>query len=186
MHAVHPIGSELGKPADMISAVRVSLVLCAAIYFSIGIFGYLLFGDSTMPDILVNFDRNSGSAIGALLNDTVRLSYALHLMLVFPLLNFSLRATIQELLYPKKPFLATHTVRFLSITIFLLVFSYFAAIAIPNIWYFFQFLGSTSAVCLAFIFPAAITLRYCSPQKNGRLFLVIDILSFPVFNHSFA
>ena len=160
MHAVHPIGSELGKPSDMISAVRVSLVLCAVIYSSIGIFGYLLFGDSIMPDILVNFDQNSGSAMGALLNDTVRLSYALHLMLVFPLLNFSLRANVDELLFPKRPLLATATPRFMSITVILLVFSYFAAIAIPNIWYFFQFMGSTSAVCLAFIFPAAITLRY--------------------------
>ncbi|KAK9283255.1 hypothetical protein L1049_011491 [Liquidambar formosana] len=156
---VHPIGFELGKPSDMIPAVRISLVLCAIIYFAIGIFGYLLFGDSIMADILINFDKNSGTAIGLLLNDTVRLSYALHLMLVFPLLNFPLRANINELLFPKKPLLATENTRFLSLTFVLLVFSYLAAIAIPNIWYFFQFVGSTSAVCLAFIFPGAIVLR---------------------------
>ncbi|XP_062156876.1 amino acid transporter AVT6C [Alnus glutinosa] len=156
---VHPIGFELGKSSDMMKAVRISLVLCAAIYFAIGLFGYLLFGDSLMSDILVNFDRNSGSAIGSLLNDIVRLSYALHVMLVFPLLNFSLRANIDEFLFPKKPLLATDTRRFLSLTLVLLVISYLAAIAIPNIWYFFQFLGSTSAVCLAFIFPGAVALR---------------------------
>lgn len=177
---VHPIGSELGKPSDMISAVRVSLVLCAVIYSSIGIFGYLLFGDSIMPDILVNFDQNSGSAMGALLNDTVRLSYALHLMLVFPLLNFSLRANVDELLFPKRPLLATATPRFMSITVILLVFSYFAAIAIPNIWYFFQFMGSTSAVCLAFIFPAAITLRDVhgiSTRKDRVIATIMIILA---------
>ncbi|KAL6123498.1 hypothetical protein ACLB2K_076020 [Fragaria x ananassa] len=156
---VHPIGFELGKPSDMILAVQISLVLCAAIYFTIGLFGYLLFGDSITTDILVNFDRSSDSAMGALLNDVVRLSYAIHLMLVFPLLNFSLRANLDEFLFPKRQLLATDTRRFMSLTTGLLVFSYLAAIAFPNIWYLFQFLGSTSAVCLAFIFPGAIVLR---------------------------
>lgn len=172
MHAVHPIGFELGKPSDMTTAVRISLVLCSVIYFSSGLFGYLLFGDSIMPDILINFDQNSGSAFGLLLNNIVRLSYALHIMLVFPLLNFSLRANIDELFFPKKPLLATDTKRFMSLTIVLLAISYLAAIAIPNIWYFFQFMGSTSALCLAFIFPGAIAIRYSlislslSPQKE--------------------
>ncbi|TYG65690.1 hypothetical protein ES288_D06G206400v1 [Gossypium darwinii] len=141
------------------NAVRISMVLCAAIYFAIGLFGYLLFGDSIMADILVNFDQNSGSTIGSVLNDIVRLSYALHLMLVFPLLNFSLRANMDEFLFPIKTLLAKDNTRFWSLTLVILAFCYLAAIAIPNIWYFFQFMGSTSAVSLAFIFPGAIALR---------------------------
>ncbi|KAJ7959572.1 Amino acid transporter protein [Quillaja saponaria] len=156
---VHPIGFELTKPSDMTTAVRIALILCAAIYSAMGLFGYLLFGDSIQSDILVNFDQGSGSAIGSLLNDVVRLSYTFHIMLVFPLLNFSLRANIDEFLFPKKPLLATDNRRFLCLTIVLLFFSYLVAIAVPNIWYFFQFLGSTTAVCLAFIFPGAIALR---------------------------
>ncbi|KAG5053084.1 hypothetical protein GLYMA_02G260200v4 [Glycine max] len=39
--------------------------------------------------------------------------------------------------------------------------TYLLAVAIPNIWYFFQFLGSITIVCFLFIFPAAIVLRYC-------------------------
>ncbi|KAE9465138.1 hypothetical protein C3L33_02952, partial [Rhododendron williamsianum] len=130
---VHPIAMELGKPADMAVAVKISLILCAAIYFAVGIFGYILFGDSLMADMLVNFDQNSYSAVGSLLNDVVRLSYALHLMLVFPLLNFSLRANIDEFLFPKKPPLATDKRRFVALTLILLVCSYLAAVAIPNI-----------------------------------------------------
>ncbi|KAI7990589.1 Amino acid transporter AVT6C [Camellia lanceoleosa] len=138
---VHPIGTELEKPSDMTTAVRISLLICSVIYSSIGIFGYLLFGDSIMSDILVNFDQNSDSSVGPLLNDIVRLSYALHLMLVFPLLNFSLRANLDELIFPKKPPLAADTKRFLCITFTILIFSYLAAIAIPNIWYFFSVHG---------------------------------------------
>ncbi|KAI3987215.1 hypothetical protein MKX01_031699 [Papaver californicum] len=157
---VHPIGNELNKSSDMVSAVRISLVLCAAIYITVGFFGYLLFGDTVLPDILANFDQNFGSKAGSVLNDTVRLSYALHLVLVFPLLNFALRINIDGLIFPKSwPLLASHNIRYLSLTFFLLAVIYIAAIAIPNIWYFFQFMGSTTALCLAFIFPGAIVLR---------------------------
>lgn len=150
----------MGRPATMISAVRIALVLCATIYCTIGIFGYLLFGDSTMDDILVNFDQSSGSSISSFLNDIIRLSYAFHLVLVFPLLNFSLRTNIDEFLFSKKPALAVANTRFVLLSLALLVLSYTLAIAIPSIWYLFQFMGSTSAVCLAFIFPGAVALRY--------------------------
>lgn len=175
---VHPISFELGSSSNMISAVRISLVVCSAIYFSIGIFGYLLFGDSTMDDILVNFDRTSDTAVGALLNDMVRLSYALHLMLVYPLLNFSLRGNIDEFLFPKKPHLSKDTTRFVSLTIILLAFTYIAAIAIPNIWYVFQFMGSTSAVSLAFICPGAIVLRnvYDIATRRDKIIAAVMII----------
>uniref|UniRef100_M8D0L3 Amino acid transporter transmembrane domain-containing protein n=1 Tax=Aegilops tauschii TaxID=37682 RepID=M8D0L3_AEGTA len=88
---VHPIRAELSKTSDMKSAVRISLVLCAAIYAAVGFFGFLLFGDATMPDVLANFDRSSGSGVPQALNDAARLSYALHLVLVFPLPLLSLR-----------------------------------------------------------------------------------------------
>ncbi|KAI5433987.1 amino acid transporter AVT6C [Lathyrus oleraceus] len=158
---VHPIRAELVKPTDMSSAVRISLLISVAIYFAIGFFGYLLFGDSIMPDVLVNFDQNSDSSFGRWLDNIIRLSYALHLALVFPIMNYSLRANIDELLFSKKnkPPLALDTPRFVSLTLVLFAFIYLVAVAIPNVWYFFQFLGSTTVVCLSFIFPAAIILR---------------------------
>ncbi|CAM8955406.1 unnamed protein product [Rhodiola kirilowii] len=175
---VHPIRFELEKHTDMTKAVRISLIICAIIYFTIGISGYLLFGESLMADILVNFDRSSDSAMGALLNDVVRLSYALHLMLVFPLLNYSLRFNIDELLFPNKTLLVIDNCRFVSLTIALLALSYSASIAIPNIWYFFQFIGSTAAVCLAFIFPGAIVLRDKQgiATRKDRIVAVVMIL----------
>jgi amino acid permease len=177
---VHPIGFELANPSDMKTAVRLAIMFCAFIYFTIGLFGYLLFGDSTQSDILINFDQSSDSTVGSLCNSLIRVSYALHIMLVFPILNFSLRANIDELLFPKKPLLATDNKRFVIITLLLLVFSYLAAIAIPDIWYFFQFLGSTTALCLAFIFPGTIALRDAlgiSTRKDKIIALVMIILA---------
>ncbi|CAN4087453.1 unnamed protein product [Withania somnifera] len=163
----------------MSSAVKISLVLCAAIYFSIGIFGYLLFGDSIMADILVNFDKSSGiSAISSMLSDVVRLSYAFHLMLVFPLLNYSLRANLDELLFPKRAFLATDSKRFVCLSLVLLALSYIAAIFIPSIWYIFQFTGTTTGVCIAFIFPGTIALRdvHGISSRKDKIIAVIMIV----------
>ncbi|XP_057430313.1 amino acid transporter AVT6C-like [Lotus japonicus] len=175
---VHPIGFELAKASDMTLAVRLALMLCAVIYFVIGLFGYLLFGDSTQSDILINFDQSADSAVGSFLNSLIRVSYALHIMLVFPLVNFSLRANLDEILFPKKPLLATDNKRFVILTLVVLAFSYLASIAIPDIWYFFQFLGSSSAVCLAFIFPGMIVLRdaYCISTRRDKIVALVMII----------
>ena len=158
-NAVHPIRAELSKTSDMKAAVRISLVLCSAIYAAVGFFGFLLFGDATMPDVLANFDRSSGSGVPQALNDAARLSYALHLVLVFPLLHYSLRVNVDELLFPGRRPLATYTRRFLALTAALMATVYALAIAIPSIWTLFQYTGSTFAVCISLIFPGAIVLR---------------------------
>uniref|UniRef100_A0A803M424 Amino acid transporter transmembrane domain-containing protein n=1 Tax=Chenopodium quinoa TaxID=63459 RepID=A0A803M424_CHEQI len=156
----HPIRAELGEPSDMRVAIRISLVICAFFYFCIGFFGYLLFGDSIDADMLVNFDQiGHGTMIGLVINAIVRLSYAVHLMLVFPLINFCLRANLDELFFPDKPDLAKDTPRFICLTSIPLVLAYLVAIAIPSIWYCFQILGSTTVVFLILIFPSSIILR---------------------------
>ncbi|KAH1211806.1 Amino acid transporter AVT6C [Glycine max] len=170
---VHPIRAELIKVEHMGLAARISLIICVAIYFAIGFFGYLLFGDSIMPDVLVNFDQNSHTSTGRLLNAIVRLSYALHLALVFPIMNYSLRANIDELIFSNKnkPPLASDTPRFVSLTLTLLALTYLVAVAIPNIWYFFQFLGSTTIVSTSFIFPAAIVLSRRSQHHESEFYM---------------
>ncbi|TKY56928.1 putative sodium-coupled neutral amino acid transporter 10 [Spatholobus suberectus] len=179
---VHPIRAGLGKAAHMGLATRISLIICVAIYFAIGFSGYLLFGDSIMPDVLVNFDQNSNTSSGQLLNDIVRLTYALHLALVFPIMNYCLRANVDELIFSNKnksP-LALDTPRFVSLTLTLLALTYLVAVAIPNIWYFFQFLGSTTIVCLSFIFPASIVLRDMhgiSKTKDQVMAIVVIVLA---------
>uniref|UniRef100_A0A0E0JQG8 Amino acid transporter transmembrane domain-containing protein n=1 Tax=Oryza punctata TaxID=4537 RepID=A0A0E0JQG8_ORYPU len=146
---VHPIRAELRKTSDMKAAVRISLVLCSAIYAAVGFFGFLLFGDATMADMLANFDRSSGAGVPQSLNDAARLSYALHLVLVFPLLHFSLRVNVDELLFPGRRPLATDTRRFVALTAVLMAVLYALAIAIPSIWTLFEYSGSTFAVCIS-------------------------------------
>lgn len=110
--------------------------------------------------MLVNFDHSFDSSFGFLVNDIVRVSYAVHLMLVFPVIHFTLRANVDELMFPNKVLLATDRMRFVSLTCVLLAFVYIVAVIVPNIWYFFQFMGSTTVACIVFVFPGAIVLRY--------------------------
>ncbi|GAB2288194.1 hypothetical protein Dimus_022535 [Dionaea muscipula] len=173
---VHPIRAELRDPSDIRLAIRISLAICAIFYFTIGLFGYLLFGDSIMADILVNFDQHAHTTTSVVVNDIVRLSYAFHLMLVFPIINYPLRANLDELLFPSKPVLATDTARFLWLTCALLVITYVIAIAIPDIWYCFQFLGSTTVLCLTLVFPALILLRDIHEKSSTQDRIVAVLL----------
>jgi solute carrier family 38 (sodium-coupled neutral amino acid transporter), member 2 len=82
--AVLPIYKELKDSSQITPIVRTSLLLCSVVYVTTSFFGFLLFGDSTLDDVLANFDTDLGIPYSSIFNDAVRVSYVLHLMLVFP------------------------------------------------------------------------------------------------------
>lgn len=139
--------------------MRTSLALCSSVYIMTSIFGFLLFGDGTLDDVLANFDTNLGIPYSNILNDAVRVSYAAHLMLVFPVVFFPLRLNLDGLFFPSSRALVLDNKRFTLISMGLISVIFLGANFIPSIWDAFQFTGATAAVCLGFIFPAAITLR---------------------------
>jgi len=156
---VHSIDNELEDSAQIKPVVRTALALCSTVYIMTSIFGFLLFGDATLDDVLANFDMDLGIPYSSLLNDAVRVSYAAHLMLVFPIVFFPLRLNLDGLLFPSaRPFHQAN-MRFALLTIGLITTIFSGANFIPSIWDAFQFTGATAAVCLGFIFPASITLR---------------------------
>ncbi|KAL0919172.1 hypothetical protein M5K25_011248 [Dendrobium thyrsiflorum] len=156
---VHSIDNELEDSSQIKPIVRTSLALCSTVYIATSFFGYLLFGESTLHDVLANFDENLGIPYSSVFSDVVRVSYALHLMLVFPMIFHALRLNLDGLLFPKARPLSTDNCRFTVISVALLSLIFLAANFIPSIWDAFQFTGATAAVCIGFIFPAAMTLR---------------------------
>lgn len=159
--AVHPIENELKDPMQMKSIVRSSLTLCSSVYVATSFFGFLLFGDQTLDDVLANFDGDLGIPYSMMLNDIVRMSYGIHLMLVFPIVFFSLRFNLDGLLFPyaKIPINFDNR-RFYSVTAALMGLIFLGANFVPSIWDAFQFTGATAATSVGFIFPSAIALRY--------------------------
>ncbi|KAJ4884786.1 Transmembrane amino acid transporter family protein [Raphanus sativus] len=158
---VQPIYNELeGRtPAKMNRVGRITTAVCVVVYASTAVSGYLLFGKDTESDILTNFDRDLGIRFSSAVNYVVRVGYVLHLVLVFPVIHFSLRETVDTLLFEGSPPLCESKKRSLGLTVVLLALIYIGSTMIPNIWTAFKFTGATSAVSLGFTFPALIALR---------------------------
>jgi solute carrier family 38 (sodium-coupled neutral amino acid transporter), member 2 len=156
---VHSIDNELEDRTQIKPIVRTSLVLCSSVYIATSFFAYLLFGEGTLDDVLANFDANLGIPFSSVFDDIVRVSYAAHVMLVFPIVFFALRLNLDGLLFPTSRHISRDNKRFAIITISLLTVIYLAAILIPSIWDAFQFTGATAAVLIGFIFPAMVILR---------------------------
>ncbi|KAK6912258.1 Amino acid transporter, transmembrane domain [Dillenia turbinata] len=158
---VPPIYNELkGRSPEKMNRVgRITTVVCVVIYAFTAISGYLLFGRGTEADILTNFDQNLGIRFSSTLNYIVRVGYILHLILVFPVVHFSLRQTVDALVFEKSAPLTESRKRCLLLTVVLLGLIYFGSTMIPNIWTAFKFTGATTALFLGFIFPALIALK---------------------------
>ncbi|KAL5558713.1 hypothetical protein UlMin_034924 [Ulmus minor] len=177
-HNIHPIKNELKDTTQMKSITRTSLALCSSVYIATSFFSVLLFGDQTLDDVLANFDGNLGIPYGSLLNDVVRVSYGIHLMLVFPIVFFSLRLNIDGLLFPRTIPIAFDNKRFFTVTAALMGFIFLGANYVPSIWDAFQFTGATATISVGFIFPAGLALRdtHGIVTKNEKLLSWIMIL----------
>lgn len=158
---VHTIRNELQDPSQISAVVKSSLAICSTIYVMTGLFGFLLFGDSTASDVLSNFDSDLGVPYSSVLNALVRLSYAAHIVLVFPVVFYALRLNFYGLVYNSAIPLTSDTRRyaFAIITLSLILVILLGAIFIPSIWVAFQFTGATAGALILFIFPASIALR---------------------------
>ncbi|KAL0867416.1 hypothetical protein Bca101_046534 [Brassica carinata] len=169
---VQPIYNELEgrSPHKMNRVGRITTAICVVVYASTAISGYLLFGLATEADILTNFDQDLGIRFSSAVNYVVRIGYILHLVLVFPVIHFSLRETVNTLLFEGSPPLSESKKRSLGLTLVLLALIYIGSTMIPNIWTAFKFTGATSAVSLGFTFPALIALRL-GKQSNSLSFV---------------
>jgi sodium-coupled neutral amino acid transporter 2 len=175
---VHSIDNELEDTTQIKAVVRTSLALCSSVYVMTSLFGFLLFGDGTLDDVLANFDRNLGIPYSSVLNDAVRVSYAAHLMLVFPVVFFPLRLNLDGLLFPSARALVLDNMRFALTSIGLICVIFLGANFIPSIWDAFQFTGATAAVLIGFILPAAVTLgdRYGIATKKDKILCIFMVI----------
>ncbi|KAK9924814.1 hypothetical protein M0R45_033163 [Rubus argutus] len=184
---VHAIQNELGDSSQIQAVVRSSLSLCAVVYVMTGIFGFLLFGESTISDLLSNFDTDLGIPYSSLLNDIVRISYAGHVILVFPTVFLPLRLNLDGLLFPTARPLALDKKRFVLESMGLLFISLVGAIFIPSIWVAFEFSGATMGGLLAFVFPASITLKdsLCIATTKDKI-VSVSMIVLAVFSNLVA
>ena len=167
--SVQPIYNELEgrSPQKMNLVGRITTLVCVVVYALTAISGYLLFGEGTESDVLTNFDKDLGIRFSYALNYIIRVGYILHLVLVFPVVHFSLRQAVDALVFAGSAPLIESRKRSLVLTAVLLLLIYFGSTMIPNIWTVFKFTGATTAVSLGFIFPPLVALRLS--QLGGGL-----------------
>ncbi|KAL8161875.1 hypothetical protein V2J09_013364 [Rumex salicifolius] len=180
---VHAIRNELEQPSKMHSVVKSSLAFCATVYVTIGLFGFLLFGDSTASDLLSNFDTSLGIRYSSVFNDIVRVSYTAHIILVFPVVFYPLRVNFDGLVFPSaRPFVEDR-LRFRLITLGLITVIVLGALFIPSIWVAFEFTGATAGALILFIFPASIVLkdRYGIAKPKDKVLAVL-LIAIAVFS----
>ncbi|XP_021888830.1 amino acid transporter AVT6A-like [Carica papaya] len=170
-HNIHPIQNELKDPSQMKSIVGASLTLCSTVYIATSFFGVLLFGEHTLDDVLANFDGDLGIPYSSVLDDVVRVSYGIHLMLVFPIVFYSLRLNVDGLLFPYAIPISFDNRRFMSVTAALMCFIFAGATFVPSIWDAFQFTGATAAISVGYLFPATLALKdiHGIATKNDRI-----------------
>lgn len=181
-HCVHPVLNELDMRCDPQTVVRTSLVLCTTIYVGTSLFGYLLFGDDTLSDVLSNFDVDLGVPYSNVISDIIRVGYVIHLIFVFPLLHFALRLNLDGLMFPGAAALHHDTQRFMLLTVCTMTFSLVAACFIPDIWDVFQITGSTSGILMCFVFPPSLVLRdfydiSTKGERCGAWFMLVVALA---------
>ncbi|WZZ04873.1 amino acid transporter AVT6B-like [Brassica napus] len=184
---VHNIQNELQDSTQIKPVVRSSLIMSSSVYIVTSLFGYLLFGEYTHEDVLKNFDTHLKIPYGPVLSDVVRVSYAAHLMLVFPIIFYPLRVNVDGLFFPTAPSLTTSNLRFRSITAGLIAVIFVGANFIPSIWDAFQLIGATASVCIGFIFPAAVILkdRHNRATKMDKT-IAIFVIVLAVFSNAIA
>lgn len=170
---LQPIYNELEgrSPQKMNTVGRITTIICVLVYVSTATSGYLLFGKDTESDVLTNFDKPLGIRFSSALNYIVRVGYILHLVLVFPVIHFSLRQTVDALVFEGSAPLLESRKRSLALTIVLLALIYVGSTMIPNIWTAFKFTGATTAVSLGFIFPSLVAL---SLGRKGEFLSRVD------------
>ena len=154
---VHPIFAEMAAPSErrMRRVVSTALLLCTSVYWLVGLSAYLLFTDRTQDDVLMNFGRDLDMARGEVwVERAVKIGYLGSLSCTFPLIQFSLRQSLFDLLAWGDA--REQPMRFYAITTLLLALEYLLAMLVPNISVAFSVLGSTVAVLIGFILPALV------------------------------
>ncbi|EFN60084.1 hypothetical protein CHLNCDRAFT_133392 [Chlorella variabilis] len=182
---VHPIAHSLERFSNrrMMMVIRRALIVCTLVFTLVAGGGYILFGSSTLANILNNLTPDSlapvvGQAMGSVLSFANRLGYCISLMVrislmaTFAMLNWALRETVTKLLF-HKPVLPGPGFHALSYA--LLAVIYLVAILVPSVWTAMSVTGATAATFIAFILPGFLILRVAS--RTHRLSATSRVLA---------
>ncbi|KAJ2944201.1 hypothetical protein O0L34_g18179 [Tuta absoluta] len=145
--------------------------ICTAVYFTLGLFGYIAFCSHTVSGNILM------SLAPTMANDVIRLGFVMSVAFSFPLIIFPCRASLYSLLY-KKAHVTHHDhmmnqsipeSSFRGITVGIIAVALFVSLLIPNIELVLGLVGSTIGVLVCVIFPAAAFINVTLKNTNERI-----------------
>uniref|UniRef100_A0A8C4Q0M5 Solute carrier family 38 member 3b n=1 Tax=Eptatretus burgeri TaxID=7764 RepID=A0A8C4Q0M5_EPTBU len=156
---VLPIYTELTNPTKerMQSVANLSVFSMFFMYLLTAIFGYLTFYGRVEDELLHTYPHHDQLILA------VRLAVLVAVTLTVPIVHFPVRKAILQMACPDKPF---NWLRHALIAVVLLAGICLLVIFVPNIRDIFGFVGSTSAPCLIFIFPAIFYIRNVPMERE--------------------
>lgn len=163
--AVHPTFRELKDRTvpNMSLITWYTIGGAGALYLTCAVAGYLLFGEDTAVDVLVNFNSralNDSSTLFTVTSVIAQSLYFIHMITVLPVIFFPLRLACNDLLFQNSQrALDQDRPRFLALTAILLLIMFGFSVFIPNLWLAFNLLGATATLLIGFAFPALLALR---------------------------
>ncbi|XP_045496127.1 putative sodium-coupled neutral amino acid transporter 10 [Colias croceus] len=145
--------------------------ICAAVYFTLGLFGYIAFGSQEISgNILMSLSPTMAS-------DVIKLGFVMSVAFSFPLIIFPCRASLYSFLYRKvhpshHDHIINHSIpesTFRCITVAIIAVSLFISLLLPNIELVLGLVGSTIGVLVCVVFPAACFINVTFKNTNERV-----------------
>ncbi|KAJ8713317.1 hypothetical protein PYW07_013687 [Mythimna separata] len=145
--------------------------ICTAVYFTLGIFGYIAFSSHEISgNILMSLSPTWAS-------DVIKLGFVMSLAFSFPLIIFPCRASLYSFLYKKvhsshHDHIINHSIpepTFRVITVGIVGVALFISLLIPNIELVLGLVGSTIGVLICVVFPAACFVNVTFKNTNERV-----------------
>jgi len=162
----------------LVSISVIVISLCFTLYFPMGFFGYHTFGDSTAEDILDNFGTHVAADQKLILPNTTdvkiaRLCMGITTLLGFPVISFVARLGLydafnmphEKVKFSSRTFITVSWVVLVACTAILLNVIHL------GIGWIMGFIGSTSAVLVQYLFPAAMLWK--EGRKCQSIFLLV-------------
>ncbi|XP_045531125.1 proton-coupled amino acid transporter-like protein CG1139 [Pieris brassicae] len=152
---------------------NIGMIIIITLYLTMGVFGYLKYGDDIQPSITLNLPQEEKKAQAA------KLTFALAIFLSFPLQNFVAYSILWRKIKkkvatsPKSTFVLDYTLRLILVLV-----PWAVAVAVPRLGPFISLFGAFCLSLLAVVFPGLLDacLRYPSAYGPAHFRLARDIL----------
>ena len=146
------------KTKKMRRVNTISFLSCGTIYFVVGAFGYLAYGDKIGANLLDNFSQDKAWYL-----NIVKMAYAFVVLFSYPVLSFAALVSFDKMVFKKQPRPAG---RRITEAFVWTAISAFIAIVLPELDIVFGITGSLCGILLNFAIPAYYFICMAKKEKT--------------------